>query len=172
MLNLADAIGLHYFPTGPNASRRRSDGPRVIYDIRHVTTYAYEAGVLRGARCGWSESGDGSIDFPFGRDPARAGDRRCAARFFRTHTKHPDRNRAPIGGSISRSRVPVSRRRSTAQHLAVMDDIRDVASGPPVSAPFRRSLCLCERAGAGAGAGHRLSVASFPRAGILQVRPI
>ncbi len=42
------------FPHGPNASRpEEADGPRVIYDIRHVTTYAYESPVSfrRAARC-------------------------------------------------------------------------------------------------------------------------
>ena len=51
LLNLADAIGLHYFPHGPNAEPAgEAHGPRVIYDIRHVTTYAYDSPVSF-ARC-------------------------------------------------------------------------------------------------------------------------
>ena len=51
LLNLADAIGLHYFPHGPNAQPAgEADGSRVIYDIRHVTTYSYESPVSF-ARC-------------------------------------------------------------------------------------------------------------------------
>ena len=63
-----------------------ADGPRVIYDIRHVTTYSLRkpgelCAVL--AAAGAAERRRTATDLPYGRDPAAAGRAHGAARFFR-----------------------------------------------------------------------------------------
>ena len=76
-----------------------ADGPRVIYDIRHVTTYAYESPVSF-ARCSLRlepKSGDGQelISHSVEIRP-RPAERTVRRDFFGTHTESvADRDRAP-----------------------------------------------------------------------------
>src|SRR6202021_1177783 len=94
-------------PTG------EADGPRVIYDIRHVTTYAYESPVSF-ARCSLRlqpKSGDGQelISHTVDIRP-RPADRTVRQDFFGTRTESVLIETAHRNLRIdSRSRVSVSR---------------------------------------------------------------
>ena len=77
---------------------READGPRVIYDIRHVTTYSYESPVSF-ARCSLRlepRSGDGQQLLSHTRRyQAAAGRPHGTARFLRhAYRERPDRDRA------------------------------------------------------------------------------
>ncbi len=95
--------------TAPMPSRpEKLTGLGVIYDIRHVTTYAYESPVSF-ARCSLRlepKRRRPAVDLAYGRDPAAAGRAHRAARFLR----HPYRERADRGrASQSADRFPLAR---------------------------------------------------------------
>ena len=145
LLNLADAIGALLPARAQCEPAGEADGPRVIYDIRHVTTYAYDSPVTFApllAAAGAAQRRRQQLLSHARRDPAAAGRTHGRARFFRQ----------PVTESVlietahrnlrinSRSRVSVSRTAAgpPAQSPA-WEDVRDAAFSSSVSAPLRRS---------------------------------
>ena len=103
----------------------------MIYDIRHVTTYAYESPVSF-ARCSLRlepKSGDGQqlISHSVEIRP-RPAERTARRDFSNPYRERADRGRASQFADRSRSRVSVSRKAlDRAAPSPSWDDIRDVA---------------------------------------------
>ena len=124
----------------------KADRARVIYDVRHVTTYAYESPVSF-ARCSLRlepTSGDGQqLDLAQRRDQAAAGRAHRAARFLRhPYRERADRGRAsPSAHRLAFARVGRSPRAGPCRAKSrVGERPRRARSRPPASARTRRSV--------------------------------
>ena len=160
------------FPARPQCEPAgEADGPRVIYDIRHVTTYSLrKSGQFCAllAAAGAAERRRPATGFAQRRDQAAAGGAHGPARFFRhPYRERPDRNpasqpahRFPVAGF---GFPPGARPRRAEPGMGERPRRRVRGHQPrPVVAD---RLCLCQSAGAGAAAGHRLCRArAFRRA--------
>ena len=151
------------FPARPQCEPAgKADGPRVIYDIRHVTTYSYESPVefcALLAAAGAEERRRPATGLPHRRDPAAAGGAHGPAGFLRhPHRERADRDRASqLADRFPLARVGIAPGARPRRAKPVLGEhprrgLRGDQPRPVVAGRLR----LCQFAGAGAGAGHRL----------------